>query len=440
MRILLISQYFFTREQAGSARLYEFGRMLARAGHQPTLVTTFIDNFSKEVPEKYRGRWIVREEIEGLKVVRVRAYSRYRGSYARRIVNFLSFTATATIAALWSGPCDVVFGTTPPPTVGVVAWLVSRLRRRPLVFEVRDLWPDAAVALGLLRNRLLIRTLTALERFLCMRAAAVIALTPGLKRRLVTGKRIDPEKISVITNGMNPADFEETIDGPRAKAAMGVEGKFVVMQAGSMGASDDLDVMVRSAALFRGDPTVHFVLVGDGDARQSLMALADELQLANVLFLKTRPRKDLSATLAAADILISQIPGFYADCALPNRLFDYLGSGRPVITTGGGDTGDVLRQGEAGLVVEPGSPEALAEAIRELRNDPDRCSLMGRRARAHVTEHYAWERIFPDYLDVYERVGGLRRPGRAPDRPGAGADETAGERKRVRKVEELPPG
>jgi len=405
LRILLISQYFFTREQAGSARLYEFGRRLAAAGHQPTLVTTFIDNFAKEVPERYRGRWLVREQIDGLMVIRVRAYSRYRGSYARRIVNFLSFMVMATVGALSAGPCDVVFGTTPPPTVGIVAWFVSRVRRRPLVFEVRDLWPDAAVALGLLKNPLLIRTCVALERFLANQAAAVVALTPGLKRRLVGGKGIDPDRITVVTNGVNPDDFAARPDPEEAKRSLGAAGRFVVMQAGSMGASDELDVMVRAAGHFTGDPEVLFVLIGDGDAREGLETLAKQLGLANVLFLRTRPRSDLERTLAAADVLVNQIPAFYGDCALPNRMFDYMGSARPVVTTGTGDAGDLIREAQAGIVAEPGSPDALASAIRTLKDDPGMRRRMGEAGKAHVVAHYAWTAIFPAYRALYERVG-----------------------------------
>jgi glycosyltransferase involved in cell wall biosynthesis len=411
LKILLISQYFFTREQAGSARLYEFGRRLAAAGHETTLVTTFIDNFSKEVPEKYRGRWIVREKIDGLSIVRVRAYSRYRGSYARRVVNFVSFMLMATFAALRTGPCDVVFGTTPPPTVGIVAWFVCRVRRAPLVFEVRDLWPDAAVALGLLTNPVLIRLLTATERFLCNSASAVIALTPGLKRRLVSGKGIDPALITVITNGMNPADFASSPDPQAAKRELGVPGKFVVMQAGSMGASDELDVMVRAAGLVQDDADIQFVLIGDGDAKDSLIALAAQLGLPNVTFLKTRPRNELETTLAAADILVNQIPGFYGDCALPNRMFDYLGSGRPVITTGTGDAGDLIREAGAGIVAAPGDPAALAEAVRALRADTKRRETLGAAGKAYVQARYSWEAIFPAYLALYERVGGARARG-----------------------------
>ena len=410
MRILLISQYFFTREQAGSARLYEFGRMLARAGHRPVLVTTFIDNFRKEVPEKYRGRWIAREMHDGLEVIRVRAYAGYRGSYARRIVNFLSFALTATIAALRAGPCDVVFGTTPPTTVGAVAWLVSRLRRRPLVFEVRDLWPEAAVEMGLLRNRPVIAALRAVEVLCATSARSVIALTPGLKRRLVSGKRIDPGKITVVTNAMNPDDYGPPTGAHAAeeeKLRRGLGGRFVVLQAGSIGASDDLHVMIRAAEILRAEPDVRFVLVGDGDARPGLQELTAQLQLDNVEFWPTVPRREVPDVLRAADVLVCQIPGFYADCALPNRLFDYLAAGRPVLTTGEGDCADLLTAAQAGVVVPPGNPAALAGAIRQLRDDPALCRRLGRNGWSFVREHYSWGAQFPRYLEVFESAAGL---------------------------------
>jgi glycosyltransferase involved in cell wall biosynthesis len=406
MRILLISQYFFTRDQAGSARLYEFGRMLAAAGHRPVLITTFIDNFRKEVPEKYRGRWLAREMVDGLEIIRVRAYAGYRGSYARRIINFLSFAATATLAALRSGPCDVVFGTTPPTTVGAVAWLISRLKRRPLIFEVRDLWPEAAVELGLLRNRPLIAALTAAERFLAQQARSVIALTPGLKRRLVSGKGIPASKIAVVTNAMNPEDYGPPTPPEAAKAARSLSGRFVVMQAGSIGASDDLHVMVRAAEVLSRELEFVFVLVGDGDARPGLQQLVRTLGLDNVLFWPTVPRREVPGVLSTADVLICQIPGFYGDCALPNRLFDYLAAGRAVITTGEGDCAELLLRGQAGLVVPPGDPQALAAAIRTLRDDPERCRSLGRNGWSFVREHYSWAAQFPRYLEIFEAAGG----------------------------------
>ncbi len=283
--------------------------------------------------------------------------------------------------------------------------MIARLKRARFIFEVRDLWPDAATELQILpRDSTVVRIGYRVERFLYRRADHILAVTPGLKRYLIEHKGLPEERISVVTNGISQEVAGARYDVEKERSALGFAGYFNVVQAGSMGVGVGLDVLIEAAKLLRTEHAIRFVLIGQGEMRPQLEDQARSAGLDNVVFVEPQPKSRIGRFLRAGDVMIMQLHAFYADCALPNRVFDYMAAGKPVITSGTGDVGDVLKHAQAGIVVPPGDARALADAILYLYRNPELRERMGIRAEGYVLEHFSWDRLYPAYRRVYTRA------------------------------------
>jgi glycosyltransferase involved in cell wall biosynthesis len=258
----------------------------------------------------------------------------------------------------------------------------------PLVFEVRDLWPAVAVELGVLRNRPLIAVARGAERFLYRHARRVVVNSPGfipyLRR---TG--VPEAKIALVPNGAETTLYDPRASGDRFRQAYNLQGKFVALYAGAHGLSNDLGIVLQAADRLRDDPRLVFVLIGDGKEKASLMAQGERMGLENVRFLPAAAKIDMSWVLAGADCgiaILRPIPLFAT--TYPNKVFDYMAAGKPVVLAIEGVIRDVVEGAGAGVAVPPGDPQALAEAVRSLAADPAQARRMGERGRTCVEKRF----------------------------------------------------
>jgi glycosyltransferase involved in cell wall biosynthesis len=282
-----------------------------------------------------------------------------------------------------------VWGTSPPLTQALAAWALARLKGIPWVFEVRDLWPDFAVAMGVLRHGMLIRLAKALERFLYRRADRLVINSPGFHEP-VQREGGDPARITLVANGVDSAAFELEGDGTALRAAHGLQGKFIALYAGAHGPANDLGVVVRAAQALRDDPRIVFLLVGDGMEKAALCKQAAELQLANLRFLPPIPKSGIPELFASADCglaVLKAIPLFAT--TFPNKVFDYMAAARPVVLAIDGPIREVVEQAGAGIAVPPGDALAMATAVARLADDPELCRRMGQKGRECVRTSYA---------------------------------------------------
>jgi len=378
MRVLYIHQYFCTRNGRSGTRSYEFGRHLVAQGHQVTMLTSDSDLSDVRVPE---GRGSARLQIDGIDVVAVRVpYSQHLG-VAGRIQSFLKFMVASSVVACRLPQHDVVIATSTPLTVAVPGLLVSALRRIPLVFEVRDLWPEAPIQMQAIRNPWVIRTLRAFERFVYRRSAHVIALSPGMRDGVVQAGT-DAAKVTIIPNCSDLDLFMPGPADPALAARYGVRNCFVVGYAGSMGEANDVEVLVRAADLLRDERDIRFLLIGQGKQGGELQTRVQAMGLDNIVFAGSMPRREVADVLRIAGVclvLFKNLPVLATNS--PNKLFDALATGRPVIVNSNGWTRALVEQGRAGRYAEPGSPESLAEQIRWLRDHPAEAAAMGKAAR-----------------------------------------------------------
>jgi glycosyltransferase involved in cell wall biosynthesis len=368
MRILYLHQFFITREGVGGTRSYEFARRFAARGHEVRMVTAG------------GGTRIV----EGIEVVGARGgYSDYVGAtaiaYPRRMLAFASFAVYATAQALRGPRPDVVYATSPPLTIALPGLAAALRHGVPLVFEVRDLWPEAPIQMGALRNPLLRRAARALERFVYRRSALVIALSPGIADGVIAAGA-DPAKVRLVPNASDLELFSPELDRAAERQRLGLGDGFVVSYFGTLGEANDLSQVVEAAPLVNG---VTFVLLGDGKRRPQLEELARRRGARNVLFRNPRPDKASVARLAAASdaclTMFKDVPVLAT--ASPNKLFDTFAAARAAIVNTPGWMRQLVEENEAGLFVRPGDARDLAEKVAWLRDHPEEVERYGRNAR-----------------------------------------------------------
>jgi glycosyltransferase involved in cell wall biosynthesis len=305
-----------------------------------------------------------------------------------RVLSFFSFMFSSIRPGLKAGGIDLVMGTSPPIFQAWSAWIISVLRHKPFVLEIRDLWPEFAVDMGVLRNKGLIWFSRRLEMFLYRRAVHIIVNSPAYIDYLAA-KKISPQKVTLVANGTDSAMFAVAPNGRSFRKKWHLEEKFLVVYAGAVGPANDLDTLLLAAALLKSENKLHFLIVGDGKERERLLNQAMELGLQNVTFAGTILRLEMPALLAECDAcvaILKNIPMFRM--TYPNKVFDYMASGRPTVLAIDGVIRKVLEEARAGLYVPPGSAQAIADAVRYLFSHPREAMAMGTSARLYVQSHF----------------------------------------------------
>jgi glycosyltransferase involved in cell wall biosynthesis len=360
---------------------------------------------------------VIEQQIDGIRVLRAYTYPSLHRSFAWRVVALVSFMFTSVWAALRAKDIDLVMGTSPPLFQALSAWLVSAIRRRPLLLEIRDLWPEFAIDIGLLKNPIIIKLARWVEIFLYRRATHLLVNSPAYRDYLL-GKGVPDSKISVIANGVDPDMFTPEADGKFFREEMGVTDKFVVTYAGALGMANDIETILRAAARLRTETRVRFLLVGEGKDRPQLEAKAKELELGNLKFAGSRSKAEMRAVLAGSNICLAtlkNIPMFRT--TYPNKVFDYMAAGRPTVLAIDGVIRQVVEAAGGGVFVEPGNDRALAAAIQSLCDDRERCQAMGLAARRYVVENFNRHRQAQDFVRLLERLTNVPQTDHEPPVP-----------------------
>jgi glycosyltransferase involved in cell wall biosynthesis len=370
MRILYLHQFFVTREGAGGTRSYEFARRFVERGHEVRMLTAGGGT----------------RTVDGVEVVGVRgAYSDYMRATAMsnlgRMAAFARFAVGATLAALRGPRPDVVYATSPPLTMALPAIAASLRWRVPLVFEVRDLWPEAPIQMGALRHPLARRLARALERFVYARSTRLIALSPGIRSALPSGKTV------LVPNSADLDLFDPAPPGE----------PFQISYFGAMGEANDLTAVLDAA---RRLPDVTFVLMGDGKRRAELERGAPP----NVHF-RSGSKTDvarLAAESSACLTLFKNVPVLATNS--PNKLFDTFAAGRAAIVNMDGWMRELVERNDAGVYVRAGDAEELAEKVAWLRDNPDEVRRMGQNARALAEREFGRDELAGRALTVLEEA------------------------------------
>jgi len=393
MHILYLSQYFPPEVGATQTRAYEMARGLVQAGHRVTMIAEMPNHPSGIMPPEYRGRWVERSTLDGIDVLRVWVKASPVKTFRSRMAFYLSYMADAALVGALKarGPFDVVYATSPPLFVGAAGLALQQIKRAPFVFEVRDLWPESAVALGELRSPRAIAWAGKLEETCYNRASRIVVVTEGIRQRLIQ-RGYPAGKLALIPNGANTDLFQpQPALGAQFRAEHGLApDAFVAIYAGIHGIAQGLETVLHAADRLRNDRAVRFVLVGEGPVKAELCALAATLRLDNVLLLPEQPRAAMPAILSAADaalVPLRKLELFQG--ALPSKMFDAWACGRPLLLSIDGEARRTLEAAQGGLYVPPEDAAALAEAIRSLAAQPDRGRSLGQNGRRYTEQHHS---------------------------------------------------
>ncbi len=385
MHILLIHQAFASLDEPGGTRHHELARFLAGRGHRVTVIASRVSYLTGSLTSRSP---LPMGEGKGVRVLRAATYQALHRSFVHRVLAFASFMVSSFFIGLGVRHVDLVWGTSPPIFQGWSAWMLARIKRIPFLFEVRDLWPTFAIAVGVLKNPLLVRLSWWLEAFLYRHADRVMVNSPGYVAHVAGG---GARRVELVPNGADPEMFDPADDGQTFRQTHGLEGKFVALYAGAHGLSNDLGVVLDCAGLLaRTDPQIQIVFLGDGKEKPALQDRAAELGLANVTFLPPVAKNEMASALAAADACIAILkPLDEYKTTYPNKVFDYMAAGRPVALAIDGAIREVVEGAGCGFFARPGDPAALAEALRRLASDPAGSREMGLKGRVCVQAHFS---------------------------------------------------
>jgi colanic acid biosynthesis glycosyl transferase WcaI len=404
LKILFLTDNFPPEGNAPASRTYEHAVQWVKAGHAVTVITTAPNFPEGKLFEGYKNSWYSVEDMNGIRVVRVKTYITANSGFAKRTLDYMSFMVAGFIAGLLQKRPDVVVGTSPQFFTVCAAWVLSVFKQRPFVFELRDLWPASIKAVGAMDESRVIRLLERLEMFLYRRAAKIVSVTNSFKTELIA-RGIPSEKIEVVINGV---DLDRYV--PREKdqvmaAKFGLEGKFVVGYIGTQGMAHALHRVLETADLLRGHKDIVFLLVGGGARREALVAQAAEMELKNVCFVPRQAKEDMPGIWSLCDISLIQLkddPLFKS--VIPSKIFEAMGMGLPIVLSlPKGEASGIIQQSGAGVVVPPERPEVLAETVVRLYENRDELEGLAKASLAAASGH-SREQQAQKMLDILKSV------------------------------------
>lgn len=404
MHILFLTHYFPPEVNAPASRTYENAKRWVAKGHRVTVITCAPNHPNGILYPGYRNRWVQWETIDSIHVLRVKTYLSANKGTVKRILNYASYMMSAVISSQLVGKVDLVVSTSPQFFCGAAGYGVSRLKRKPWVLEIRDLWPESIIAVGALRNRRVIDLLEGIETFLYRHADHVVALTQAFKRH-ISARGVPEKNISIITNGADLTRFYPQTKNNGFRKSHGLNGKCILSYVGTHGMAHGLDTVLKAAEHLREREDILFMLVGDGAERERLLARKEALGLNNVLMLAQQPKTRMPEIIAASDacmVLLKDTPLFRT--VIPSKIFEAMAMQRPIVLGVKGESREIVLKGQCGLCIEPENDRQLADAAVRIADERETADRLGRNGRQFVSAFYSRDVLAKTYLDVLQQV------------------------------------
>lgn len=383
MRILFLTDNFPPEVNAPASRTFEHAREWVKAGHDVTILTCAPNFPSGRVFDGYRNKIFHTETMDGIRVVRVWTYITANEGFYKRTLDYVSFAAASTIAAIGMKRPDIIVGTSPQFFTACAAFAVAALKRRPWVFELRDIWPESIRAVGAIKDGPLFRFLESIEMFLYRRAKKIIAVTHAFKAALID-RGVDPEKIHVVTNGADLSRFSPRARPVELARRHGLTDCFIAGYVGTHGLAHGLDTLLDAARILQDDTEaakIRILMLGHGARKAALVQRASELGLSNVLFLDSVTKDEVADYWALLDVSIIHLkkdPLFAT--VIPSKLFECMAMGLPVLHGVEGESSEMVQQDNVGETFEPENAGELAGAIKRMAMDERRLAAYRKNA------------------------------------------------------------
>jgi glycosyltransferase involved in cell wall biosynthesis len=398
MRFLFLTQYFPPEIGAAPTRLSSVIRELRGSGHEVEVVTALPNYPVGKIQSGFTGKFYHREVRDGVTVHRTWLYAT-AGSGLPRLMNYLSFVVTSLYGLARATKPDFLFVESPPLFLTMTGYLYSRFRSVPFILNIADLWPDTVIDMGLVRKGLATDLLSRLERWSYRKATYVNAITQGIHSSLLLEKKVGPQKVLFLPNGVSTATYRPQPPDEGLKQKLGLSGKKIVLYAGTLGRAHGLENVLKTAQLLDHNPEIHFLFLGDGSERRRLQNLQSEMGLRNVTFHDFVPLSELRAFYSIADCGLASLLNLQMfEGARPSKIFAVLASGKPIVYFGQGEGARLVEQAHAGVVVPPEDSVALARIISELLSNPALVHELGENGRRFVTENYEWSKLVAAWI------------------------------------------
>ena len=402
MHILFLTDNFPPESNAPANRTFEHAREWVAAGHAVTVITCAPNVPDGKVFPGYRNRLWQSEVMAGIRVIRVWTYMTRNEGFARRILDYLSYMGMAFLAAFGVRKVDVVVGTSPQFFTACAAWATAAVKRRPFVFELRDIWPESIRAVSGMGSSRLLDGLEKVELFLYRRAAVVVCVTHAFVENLVS-RGIPRDKLRVVTNGADIAHFDPRPKDEALLDQLGLRGRFVAGYIGTLGLAHGLDTLLDAARLLAARPdgeAVRLFILGDGAERAAIKARIESEGLHNVLLLDRVPRDQVARYWSILDVAIIHLrKSELFKTVIPSKLFECMAMGIPVLHGVEGESAEIVTRTGVGVLVEPGNAQAMADALGRLLHDPQGMAAM-RAAGPLAAREYDRKTLADKMLDV----------------------------------------
>lgn len=405
MHILYIHQYFSTRAGSTGTRSYEFAKFFVSKGHKVTIIT----GNSQLNEENTNGGRISRFKLDGINVICINnTYNNYMGK-VKRIFSFLFFMFYAILESLKVEKYDIIFATSTPLTIGIPGVLLKKIKKKPFIFEVRDLWPEAPIQMEVIKSKIIIKLLKKLEKYIYNNADHIVALSPGMQDGIISSG-INKTKITMIPNSCDldlfyPREGNNSIIIEKYN----LFGKFIAIHAGSMGEANGLDYVIKAAKILkdRNVNDILIILTGDGKTKPKLVRMCEENKLDNILFTGSINKSEVAELLGVSNVALT----IFKDLPIlatnsPNKFFDAISSGKPVIVNTNGWLKDIVNKEGNGIYVDAGEPEELADAIIELKKSPNSLKEMEISSRKLAEQQFDRIKLASQLLNIFKIATG----------------------------------
>lgn len=405
MNIVFLCHYFPPEVNAPASRTYEHCREWVKQGHQVTVITSFPNHPYGKIYPGYKRSLSSKESIDGIQVLRVWTWLAANEGFSSRIINYISYMIMAIVLCGRTAKADVVVSTSPQFFCGLAGFFVSRLKRAKWILEIRDLWPESIVAVGAMRQGIVVKSLYWLEKFCYNRADRIVAVTDAFKRYMI-GKGIAADKIHIIKNGVCLERYTRDTS-PEAQALLrnfideyDLDNKFVAAYVGTHGMAHHLETLVQSAELTRDREDIVYLLVGEGAEREALITLRNSLDLHKTVKLTGQlPKEVMPIVWQAADVAITHLrksPTF--ESVIPSKIFESMAMSKPLLHGVSGESAELVHASGGGVCFTSESQQELAQLLVELADDPQRCIELGANGQKFVSEHFNRETLAKRFL------------------------------------------
>ncbi|MBU1858306.1 MAG: glycosyltransferase family 4 protein [Verrucomicrobia bacterium] len=409
MKILGLCQNYAPEEQ--NFYHHELTTGLLTKGHDVTMLTAFPHYGKDRVYDGYRGKVFQREVLDGVKVIRTWVYATSKKKLLPRLINFGSFCASSLAFGMFTiGRKDVVYTSIPPLPLGLTGFALAKITRARLVVSVQDIFPLAAVQLGVLTNRRIIRFFEKMEKWVYRRADHIVVISEGFRQNLIS-KGVSPAKISVVSNWADTDFIKPGSKDNSFRKELNVGTCFTLIYSGGLTHNSNLEPVIYAADILRHEPFA-FVIIGEGIHKSKLQKLASEKGLVNLQFRPFVPRERYPEVLLAADMNLVTLNSKATFVSVPSKIYKQMAAGRPImaICSAENELARLVTEGQCGLLVPPDEPDKLVESLRWAASHPEELVQMGINGRRYLVQNHNRACCVERFEAVLQEVAGIPKP------------------------------